>query len=118
MRQARAEMIASPVKEHLCLIFQPAKGPRMDDPRAIALKLGAEIVTRLRIFSSARVIRFLREGLEGERLGRLHLFPALPALPGNASITRIIFHREDYSSLRGLCESGVTRAGCVEFFTL
>ncbi len=55
MRQPRAKMIAGPVQENLRLIFQPAKRPRMDDPRAIALKLRAVIVTRLDIFSPVRV---------------------------------------------------------------
>ena len=52
MRQPRAQMIAGPIEENLRLVFEPAKGPRMNDPRAIALKLRAIGVARLRIFSA------------------------------------------------------------------
>src|SRR5438067_13230188 len=81
MRQASAEMIAGPVQENLRLIFQAAEGPRMNDPRAVALKLRAVIVTRLGIFSPTRVAGFLREGSERVALGRFHL---LVRFPGNA----------------------------------
>ena len=40
VREARAIVIALVVDEHLCLILQPAKGGRMDDPIAIALEHG------------------------------------------------------------------------------
>src|SRR5438067_6518999 len=81
MRQPRAEMIAGPVQENLRLIFQPPKRSRVNDPGAVALKLRAIIVTRLGIFSPARIAGFLREGSERVPLGRFHL---LARFPGNA----------------------------------
>jgi hypothetical protein len=46
-------MIAGPIQEDLRLILEPAKGARMNDAGAIALKFGAISVTWFRIFSSA-----------------------------------------------------------------
>src|SRR5436853_6588326 len=84
MREPRAKMIAGPVEENLRLIFQAAESPRMNDPRAVALKLRAVIVTRLGIFSPTRVAGFLREGSERVALGRFHL---LAGFPGNVRFT-------------------------------
>src|SRR5438105_6243772 len=78
MREPRAKMIAGPVQENLRLIFQAAEGPRMNDPRAVALKLRAVIMTRLGIFSPTRVAGFLREGRERVPLGCFHLLASFP----------------------------------------
>src|SRR3954454_2484795 len=64
MRQPRPQMIARPVEEDLRLVFQPAKRARMDDSRAIALKLGAKWMLRFPIIPTARFTRFLREPRE------------------------------------------------------
>ena len=79
MRQARAQMIASPVKENLGLVFHAAERARMNDPGAIALKLGPISVARLAVFASARFTRVLCKRREDGALCRLHLFPRLPA---------------------------------------
>ena len=50
VRQARAEMIARAVQKNLRLVFQPAKGARMNDAGAIALKLRPISMTRFGIF--------------------------------------------------------------------
>ena len=52
--QSGAQMVARPVEENLCLVFQPAKSARMNDARAIALELGAIGVTRLGKLPAAR----------------------------------------------------------------
>ena len=46
-------MIAGAVEENLRLVFQAAKSPRMNDPRAIALKLRSVGVALLRKFPAA-----------------------------------------------------------------
>src|SRR5438552_558518 len=101
MREPRAKMIAGPVQENLRLIFQAAKGPRMNDPRAVALKLRAVIVTRIGIFSPARVAGFLREGCEKAALVRFHFLPRLPALTRNGGASRIFCH----NGIIGRCTS-------------
>ena len=92
MREPRAKMIAGPVQENLRLIFQAAEGPRMNDPRAVALKLRAVIMTRLGIFSPTRVAGFLREGSEKAALIRFHFWPRFPKIARNCRDQRIIGH--------------------------
>ena len=41
VREPRAQMVAGAVEENLRLVFQPAKGARMDDAIAVALIMGA-----------------------------------------------------------------------------
>ena len=79
MRQAGAQMIASPVKENLGLIFHAAEGAGMNDPGAIALKLGPISMARLGVFAAARFTRFLCKRREDGALCRLHLLPRFPA---------------------------------------
>ena len=50
MRQARAQMIARAIEKNLRLVFEPAKCARMNDARAIALKLRAIGMTLLGYF--------------------------------------------------------------------
>src|SRR5438876_11995459 len=59
MGQARTQMIAGPVQKNLCLVLEPAKGARMNDPCAIALKFCAVGMAALWIFSAARLARSL-----------------------------------------------------------
>src|SRR6266404_8684666 len=52
----------------------------MNDPGAVALKFGPIAVALLRIFSPARVARFLRKRRKRGLLGCLHLLTRLPAV--------------------------------------
>jgi hypothetical protein len=79
MRQSRPQMIARSVQENLRLVFQSAKSAGVNDSRPIALKLRSIRMPRLRIFSSARFTRFLRERRERSRFVRFHLLAPLPA---------------------------------------
>ena len=98
MRQPRPQMIAGAVEKNLRLIFQPAKGARMDDPRTVALKFRAEIMTRLGIFSPARFTGFLRKRSEDAALVRFHFFPSLPFAARNLRPARIFGHGKEYPS--------------------
>src|SRR6266853_2378772 len=80
MGQSRAKMIAGAVEKDLGLIFEPAKRARVNDPRAVALKLGPVSVALLPILSSARVAGLLRERREGGALGRFHFFARFPTV--------------------------------------
>src|SRR5437016_4788051 len=80
MGQPRAQVIAGAVQENLRLIFEPAKCTRVNDPRAVALKLGPITVALLRIFSAARVTRFLGKRRERGAFGRLHFLACFPAV--------------------------------------
>src|SRR5437867_1113488 len=88
MCQPGSEMVAGAVQKNLCLVFEPPKCARMNDPCAVALKLSPIGVAWLRIFSAARVARFLRERREHSAFGRLHLlsrsptFVHQPVIPG------------------------------------
>ena len=73
MRQARPQMIASPIQENLRLILEPAKGTRVNDAGAITLKFGAIGMTGFRIFSAARIARFLCKCRKHAPLIGLHL---------------------------------------------
>src|SRR5437588_9027733 len=107
MRQARAQMIAGPVEENLRLIFEPAKRTRMNDPRTIALKFHPIRMRRLRIFSSARIARFLGKWRQRETFGRLH-FLARPVAASLCEARRrcsLLVHVNDYSLVVDLGES-------------
>src|SRR6266487_1892962 len=80
MCQPGSEMVAGAVQKNLCLVFEPPKCARMNDPRAVALKLGPKGVAWLRIFSAARVARFLRERRERSAFGRFHLLTRFPGV--------------------------------------
>src|SRR5205807_7108281 len=62
------------------LVFEPAKGARMNDARPVALKLGPISVALLRIFSAAGVARFLRERRERSAFGGFHLLARFPTV--------------------------------------
>jgi hypothetical protein len=66
-------MIAGPIQENLRLIFEPAKGTRVNDASAIALKFRAIGVTGFRMFSTARIARFVCKWREHAPLIGLHL---------------------------------------------
>jgi hypothetical protein len=51
--QPRAQMIAGAVEKNLRLVFQPAKGARMNDPVAVALVLRAPDRGRFGVFAAA-----------------------------------------------------------------
>src|SRR5437868_15025360 len=85
-------MRAGPVQENLRLKFQPPKRSRVNDPGALALKFRAIIVTRLGIFSPARIAGFLREGSEKAALVRFHFFARLPTIARKCRGQRIIGH--------------------------
>ena len=55
MRQPVAEVVGVTAGENLCLRFQPAKGARMDNTVAVALKVVAVGMRRLGMAASARV---------------------------------------------------------------
>jgi hypothetical protein len=100
MREPCAEMIAGAVEENLRLVLQPAKGARMNDPRAIALKFGAVVMAQLGVFPSPRLAGFLRERREDTKLVRLHLLPCLPNPGPKHWTTRTSSHTKDYPSSR------------------
>ena len=79
MGQARTQMIAGPVQKNLCLVLEPAKGARMNDPCAIALKFCAVGMAALRVFSAARSARFLGKRRKRGALGRFHLIAGFVA---------------------------------------
>src|SRR5580704_11000133 len=64
MREPRAEMIAAAVEEDLRLVFEPAKGARVNDTVAVALVLGAPFGGRFGIDAPARVGAELGVGSE------------------------------------------------------
>src|SRR5438270_11458063 len=80
MGQPRSQLIAGAIQENLRLVFEPPKCSRVNDPGPVALKLGPIAVALLRIFSSARVSRFLRERREDGALGRLHFLARFPTV--------------------------------------
>ena len=80
MRQPRPQMIASAVQENLRLVFESAKCARMNNARAVALKFRPVCMTRLGIFSSARIAGFLREWREHATFVRFHLLAPLPTI--------------------------------------
>ena len=61
-------MLAAAAKKHLCLVLQSAKGARMDNAVAIALKLGAPLRRFLGVVASSGVGAKLIEGA-GDALG-------------------------------------------------
>jgi hypothetical protein len=107
MRQPRPQMIAGPVQENLRLIFQAAKGPRMNDPRAIALKLRPIDVARLRIFPAARFAGLLGKRRQDMRFVCFHLLAGLPTIPMAVAASRIICHEQIIRSPPLLCQPGV-----------
>ena len=60
--EASAEVLPAAAKKHLCLVLQSAKGARMDNAVAIALKLGAPLGRFLGVVASAGVGAKLRVG--------------------------------------------------------
>src|SRR5438552_13859454 len=86
MGQPRAQMIARAVQKNLRFVFEPAKRARVNDARAVALKLGAISMTRFGIFSAARLARFLRKRRQCGALGRFHLLARLPTVLAHAAI--------------------------------
>ena len=62
--EASAEVLPAAAKKHLCLVLQSAKGARMDNAVAIALKLGAPLGRFLGVVASAGVGAKLRVGGE------------------------------------------------------
>ena len=100
-------MITGPVQKNLRLIFKAAKGARMNDPRAIALKLRPIDVPRLRIFSAARFARLLGKRRQDMRFVRFHLLAGLPTIPMAVAPSRIICHERIILSRPLLCQPGV-----------
>ena len=92
MGEAGAEMVAGAVQENLGLVFEPAKRAGMDDPRPVALELGAIIVARLGIFPAAGLAGFLGERSQELRLVALHIFARFPTFPRSRGRPRIIAH--------------------------
>ena len=92
MGQSRPQMIAGSVQENLGLIFQAAKGPRMNDPRPVALELRPEDVPRLGIFSAARFAGLLGKGRQDADLVGFHLLPRFPAGGQNGGPKRLSCH--------------------------
>ena len=64
VRQARAEVVAGAVEENLRLVFEPAKGARMNDAVTVALVVRAPFRRRLGILAAARVATELGVGRE------------------------------------------------------
>src|SRR6266404_4266001 len=84
-------MIAGAVKKNLSLVLESAKGPRMNDARAITLKLGPISMGRLGKSPPARIARFLCERRERSRFVRLHLRAGLVLAHSPLSFSRRIF---------------------------
>jgi hypothetical protein len=72
--QPRAQMIARAVEENLRLVFQPAKGARMDDAVAVALIFSAPQRRRLRDDATAGFAAQLRVGRQDLPLPLLKFF--------------------------------------------
>jgi hypothetical protein len=66
MGQARAQVIAGPIKKNLGLVLEPAKRPRVDDAIAIALVLRSPLGRGFRIDSTAGIGAEL--GIASQRL--------------------------------------------------
>src|SRR5205814_5800559 len=98
MGQARTQMIAGAVQKNLRLVLEPAKRARMNDPRAITLKFHPIYVARLRIFSPARVTRFLGKP---RKCGALRPFHFLTRLVPPS----LLAHGMNYSPVLDLGES-------------
>ena len=92
MRQPRPQMIAGAVQKNLRLVFQAPKGPGMNDPGPVPLKLGAVSVAWLGIFAAARLTGLLGERRQHAQFVRLHLFPRLPTLAPAIASRQIIRH--------------------------
>jgi hypothetical protein len=75
VRQPVAEVVGVTPRENLRLRFQPAKGARMDDAVAVALKAVAVGVRRLEVAASARV--FYAHRIVGEHEKSLAAFAAV-----------------------------------------
>src|SRR5580704_16956647 len=72
-------MVAGPSQTNLGFVFQAAKRARVNDPRAIALKLRSISMALFGILSPARFARFRRERRKRGALCRFHLFARPPA---------------------------------------
>jgi len=80
MSQAGAQMITGPIQEDLRFVLEPAKGSRMNDPRAIALKFCTVRMAGLRIFSAARIAGSLGKRRKHGALRRFHFVARLVAV--------------------------------------
>src|SRR6476646_3327547 len=98
MRQSCSEVVSGAVEKNLGLIFEPAKGPGVDDPRPVALELGPISVARFRVLPAPRFTRFLGKRRQHARFVRFHLLAGLPTLaPGFAATSRLVRHAPKYS---------------------
>src|SRR5581483_8585329 len=64
VREPRAQMVAGAVEKNLCLVFEPAKGARMNDAVAVTLILCAPFGRRFGKFASTGVAAKLRKRSE------------------------------------------------------
>src|SRR6266700_5299175 len=72
MSQAGPQMVTGSIQKDLRFVLEPAKGPRMNDACAIALKFHAVRMAGLRIFSAARIARSLGKRRKRGALRRFH----------------------------------------------
>src|SRR5438874_4007588 len=84
-------MIAGAVKKNLRLVLESAKRARMNDPRAITLKLGPISMRQFGKSPPARIARFLCERRERSRFVHLHLRAGLVLAHSPLSFSRRIF---------------------------
>ena len=70
MRQAGAQVVAGAVQKDLRLVFEPAEGPGMDDPVAVALVMRAPCRWRFAVLAAARVPAELGLGRQNLPLDR------------------------------------------------
>ena len=82
--QARAQMVAGAVEEDLGLVFQAAKGARVDDAVAVALVFGAPQRGRFRMNPAARIGAEL--GVRGQSLA----FPFFELFSGTRHVGRAV----------------------------
>src|ERR1051326_5306809 len=76
VRETSPQVIAGSVEEDLGFVFQPAKGPGMNDPVPVALIMGAPFRRLFRVFSATSLGAKL--GVRSQKL----LFPLLQFLAG------------------------------------
>lgn len=88
-------MIAGPVEKHLRLVFEPTEGAAVNDPIAIALKLGSPRGRRFRIHPSPRGAAMLRVRREALHLAVFQFKTGGGQVVGQLGVDRSAFGNVD-----------------------